>query len=394
MHVVRSFTLALVLGACLWAAIPVSHAQVSIGISIDVEPPPLPVYDQPIIPAPGYLWVPGYWAWSDDVDYYWVPGTWVLPPEPGLLWTPGYWAWSDGAYTLYDGYWGPEIGFYGGVNYGFGYTGYGYEGGYWSDGSFFYNTAVNNISNVSITNVYHKTVVVNNTSNVSYNGGRGGTAARPTPEQLTIAKEHHIAATPVQRRHVEAAAKNPALSLARNHGHPSVAATAHPAQFKGPGVIAARPGKPVAPSKPTAPSHALPGFTPERNLKPMPPREGPGTAKERRGFSGAVQSKPLVPRTAKSATPAAPHVTSPPIRGPRGLAAKPFTPQRARPAPPAALHIAPPPAMRRPPPPLPRAFAPQTVRPAAPAAPRFAAPPPMRRPPPAGPRCPPGKPCR
>ena len=57
-------------------------------ISVDVPPPPLPIYEQPIIPGPGYLWVPGYWAWSDDFGYYWVPGTWVLAPEPGLLWTP------------------------------------------------------------------------------------------------------------------------------------------------------------------------------------------------------------------------------------------------------------------------------------------------------------------
>ena len=27
------------------------------------------VYDQPPIPEPGYLWVPGYWAWDDDTGY-------------------------------------------------------------------------------------------------------------------------------------------------------------------------------------------------------------------------------------------------------------------------------------------------------------------------------------
>jgi hypothetical protein len=29
--------------------------------------------------------------------------------------TPGYWGWSDGVYVYHEGYWGPEIGFYGGV---------------------------------------------------------------------------------------------------------------------------------------------------------------------------------------------------------------------------------------------------------------------------------------
>ena len=156
-----------------------AYAQDDAGIAVDVAPPPLPVYDQPPIPAPGYIWTPGYWAWNDDTGYYWVPGTWVLPPEPALLWTPGYWGWNDGVYAFHQGYWGPEVGYYGGVSYGHGYTGDGYEGGYWRGGAFFYNRTVNNISNVQINNVYNKTVVVNNVTNVSYNGGAGVQQRRP-----------------------------------------------------------------------------------------------------------------------------------------------------------------------------------------------------------------------
>ena len=189
------------------------------------------------------LFVGARLAWDDDTGYYWVPGTWVLPPEPELLWTPGDWGWNDGVYVFNDGYWAPQIGFYGGVAYGFGYTGVGYEGGYWRNGAFFYNQSVNNISNVSITNVYNKTVV-NNTTNVSYNGGAGGTTAKPTAEQLAVENERHVAPTAEQTRNVQAAAKDPTLSLNNNHGHPTIAATAHPAQFNGPGVIAAHPGKP------------------------------------------------------------------------------------------------------------------------------------------------------
>jgi hypothetical protein len=80
--------------------------------------------------------------------------------EPGLLWTPGYWGWRDGIYVWNAGYWGPHIGFYGGVNYGFGYGGIGYEGGRWENGVFAYNRTVNNFGGVTITNVYEKTVVV------------------------------------------------------------------------------------------------------------------------------------------------------------------------------------------------------------------------------------------
>ena len=229
-----------------YCALAPAYAQDNIGIAVDIAPPPLPVYDQPPIPAPGYIWTPGYWAWDDDTGYYWVPGTWALPPEPELLWTPGYWGWNDGVYAFHEGYWGPEVGFYGGVSYGYGYTGDGYEGGYWRGGAFFYNRTVNNISNVQISNVYNKTVVVNNVTNVSYNGGAGGTTAQATPQQIAAANQQHVPSTPQQTQHMQMAAKDPALSLNNNHGHPTVAATTHAAQMSGAGVVAAHPGAPVA----------------------------------------------------------------------------------------------------------------------------------------------------
>src|SRR6516165_9813828 len=229
-----------------YCALAPAYAQDSIGMAVDIAPPPLPVYDQPPIPAPGYIWTPGYWAWDDDSGYYWVPGTWVLPPEPRLLWTPGYWGWNDGVYAFHQGYWGPEVGFYGGVSYGFGYTGEGFEGGYWRGGTFFYNRTVNNISNVQISNVYNKTVVVNNVTNVSYNGGAGGTTAQETPQQIAATNQQHVPPTPQQTQHMQMAAKDPALSLNNNQGHPTVAATTHVALLNGAGVVAAHPGTPLA----------------------------------------------------------------------------------------------------------------------------------------------------
>ena len=75
MRIVHTLALTILLGGSLCPAIPAANAQVSIGISINIEPPPLPVYDQPVMPGPGYLWTPGYWAWNGDIDdYYWVPG--------------------------------------------------------------------------------------------------------------------------------------------------------------------------------------------------------------------------------------------------------------------------------------------------------------------------------
>ena len=156
-------------------------------VSVAIGPPALPVYSQPICPGPGYIWTPGYWAWGPD-GYFWVPGTWVLPPEVGFLWTPGYWAFSTGAYYWHPGYWGPNVGFYGGIDYGYGYTGAGYYGGYWQGRNFYYNRAVNNV-NITNVHVYNRTVVNNvNVRRVSYNGGPHGVQARPTSNQL--AAEH------------------------------------------------------------------------------------------------------------------------------------------------------------------------------------------------------------
>jgi len=251
---VRSLLFAPVLFVLVTLAMPApSFAQ--FGVSIRIGPPALPVYEQPVIPGNGYLWTPGYWAWSPDYnDYYWVPGTWVQPPEVGVLWTPGYWGWGGNAFAWNEGYWGPHIGFYGGINYGFGYTGSGYEGGRWQNGAFFYNRSVNNVSNVTnITNVYNKTVVNNVTVNkVSYNGGNGGITAQPTPEQRAAASERHIQPTGEQTQHEHAASANPALRASMNHGKPPIAATPKPGVFSGRGVVAARAAAPYHAAAPAA----------------------------------------------------------------------------------------------------------------------------------------------
>lgn len=218
-----------------------SRAQIS--VSITIAPPVLPVYAQPPIPAAGYLWVPGYWAWSDG-GYYWVPGTWVEPPEPGLLWTPGYWGWSDGVYVWHEGYWGPVVGFYGGVHYGFGYDGEGYRGGYWSHGAFYYNSAVNRIPpGLHIGHVYRRPVPAI-TNRVSFNGGAGGLQVHATAAQMAAARAQHLQPVAAQRQQEESAGRNPELRASINHGHPGIAATMRPGQFSGTGVVSAR-GAPV-----------------------------------------------------------------------------------------------------------------------------------------------------
>src|ERR1700722_12274547 len=174
-----------------------SLAQFSVSVSF--APPELPVYEQPICPGDGYIWTPGYWAWDGD-DYYWVPGTWVLAPQPGYLWTPAYWGWNGGDYIFYPGYWGPQVGFYGGIDYGYGYGGHGYDGGRWDNGHFFYNRAVNNVNVTVVHNVYETKVADDNRNapRVSYNGGNGGVNARPTSQEQAATRERHVAPVAAQ----------------------------------------------------------------------------------------------------------------------------------------------------------------------------------------------------
>jgi hypothetical protein len=270
MHAARA-VLALIAAIVLMASPSASRAQVFVRITL--APPPLPVYVQPPIPGPDYFWVPGYWAWGPD-GYYWVPGTWVLAPTPGLLWTPGYWGWSDGIYAWHAGYWGSRIGFYGGVNYGYGYTGVGYQGGYWNGRVFMYNTAVINVGNVHITNVYNKTVINNTTvTNVSFNGGKGGITAQPNAQELAAANDKHTPATELQTQHEHAAGGNHALLASVNHGHPAIAAAAVAGHLSQ-GVVASKgynqPGTVKAMAHPGAPKQ--PGFA---NAAKMPGQPGP-----------------------------------------------------------------------------------------------------------------------
>ena len=170
-------------------------AFAGVGLFITIAPPPLRVYQQPGIPGEGYIWTPGYWAYGEEFqNYYWVDGTWVQPPEIGFLWTPAYWGWDGNGFNFYEGYWGREVGFYGGINYGFGYSGRGYEGGRWQNDHFYYNRSVNNINQTNIHNTYNETVINNVTVNrTSYNGGTGGVAARPTAQEQAVVQQRHIA---------------------------------------------------------------------------------------------------------------------------------------------------------------------------------------------------------
>jgi hypothetical protein len=214
--------------ALLVSVVP-SSSFAGIFVSVNIAPPVLPVYVQPPCPGDGYLWTPGYWAYG-DAGYFWVPGTWVLAPRPGLLWTPGYWGWGNGVYLWHAGYWGPHVGFYGGVNYGYGYGGVGFIGGRWEGGHFAYNTAVLHVDRTVIHNTYIDNTVIHNTTVInrtSFNGPHG-IDARPNGQEMAAMRESHVQPSSEQMSHERFAGNNRENFASVNGGRPTNAAVSRP----------------------------------------------------------------------------------------------------------------------------------------------------------------------
>jgi hypothetical protein len=217
------------------------------GARASEAPPPLQDYEQPPCPEDGYLWTPGYWTWNAG-GYGWVPGDWVRPPRVGVLWTPGYWEYIDAVYVFHRGYWATYVGYYGGINYGFGYSGSGFAGGRWVGNSFVYDRAV-----------YARSAH----TQVSYHGGPGGTSLAPTAQELARAREPHTAPTPLQQRTLVRAATVARPVPQRRVSIPPTRAAAtpvSPAQRET--VVRAVPSPRVTPRPPTTPARTTPSHAP------------------------------------------------------------------------------------------------------------------------------------
>jgi hypothetical protein len=180
----------------------------AIQISVNIAPPPIAVFDQPPCPGDGYIWTPGYYQYG-DYGYYWVPGQWVMPPSANMLWTPGYWAFEGRKYTWHEGYWGPQVGFYGGVNYGNGYFGAGFTGGRWEGNVFRHNTVISNVDRRNVHNTYEDQAAVRPVSgpNHAFNG-KGGIRTQPSPKEVEVSRAPHQGPTPVQTSHAQEAHNN------------------------------------------------------------------------------------------------------------------------------------------------------------------------------------------
>jgi hypothetical protein len=263
--------------ALLLSLVPAS-SYAGVFISVGFAPPVLPVYVQPPCPDAGLMWTPGYWAYGPD-GYFWVPGAWVPAPYEGALWTPGYWGWSGGMFIFHDGYWGPHVGYYGGVNYGFGYMGIGFVGGMWRGHDFVYNTAVMHVDETRVHNVYvDRTIVEHNTivndRHVAFSGGPGGINHPPAPEERIADHDQHVTKTSFQAQHESTARTDKTSYFKNNGGHPQnltaarpLTAESHPApSTQRPAQTFARPVTPASRPAPQAQTHP----TPQSQSRPAP----------------------------------------------------------------------------------------------------------------------------
>lgn len=79
-----------------------AFARLDVSVVIGV-PPPVPMVEVVPVVRPGYVWVPGYWAWHGD-RHIWVRGRYVLE-RPGYVWVPDRWVQSGPQWHLHRGYW-------------------------------------------------------------------------------------------------------------------------------------------------------------------------------------------------------------------------------------------------------------------------------------------------
>ncbi|WP_306602308.1 hypothetical protein [Geothrix sp. 21YS21S-2] len=302
----------------------VLSAQIT--LRVQVSPPPLPYYDQPSVPLDDSVWTPGYWAYEGD-DYYWVPGTWVMAPAPGLLWTPGYWGWEGGWFLFHSGYWATHVGFYGGINYGHGYSGSGYQGGRWEGGHVRYNRSVTTVDARRTSRVYSQPVRTR-TVKTAFNGGPGGLRAAPTRQERAAGAERHEPPTPDQDRHDRGASQNRDLRNSANHGRPPVAATGRPADFT-PGSSVPAKAPPERRPEPKRPN-AEPAHGPSHAQRPAQPRQPPAAQAAPRERPALDPPRPR-PDPPRREAPAPPHPERPVLPRPNGQPQRDPGPARERP---------------------------------------------------------------
>ena len=79
-----------------------AHPALGADIETDARPPP-PRVEHPPPPRDGYVWGPGYWAWSGK-SYDWVGGSWVVQRRH-KHWVADQWEHAGDKWHFVPGHW-------------------------------------------------------------------------------------------------------------------------------------------------------------------------------------------------------------------------------------------------------------------------------------------------
>lgn len=97
----------LCLSACVVAPLPgpavVNPYPGEAEVVAPVGPPPPYSEAITVAPAPGYIWIGGFWGWGGG-RYAWNAGHWERP-RPGYRWVPRSWARGPGGWHQRGGRW-------------------------------------------------------------------------------------------------------------------------------------------------------------------------------------------------------------------------------------------------------------------------------------------------
>lgn len=86
---------------------PPPAAPATASTDVEVEgPPPADQVDTVVgvAPAPGFVWVGGYYGWVGH-SWVWHGGYWGRPPHPGAIWVHPHYVYRGGRHYYARGYW-------------------------------------------------------------------------------------------------------------------------------------------------------------------------------------------------------------------------------------------------------------------------------------------------
>lgn len=97
---IRGALLSIALGMSAFALPGIGHAGVNVDIDIA---PPAPREEVVPAPRPGFIWAPGYWAWSGH-EHTWTAGRWERE-RSGQHWVPERWEQHGNKWHFEKGHW-------------------------------------------------------------------------------------------------------------------------------------------------------------------------------------------------------------------------------------------------------------------------------------------------